>query len=290
MLRPVIAVLSVLSGAALLGWPGPLSRFYGTPRPLARWLGARDLLTGALMLVPATSRPATLSRAVFDAADGVLVAVSRQGGSRVTAGRVAGAFGLAAAGFLASRPAEGPRPRVHLTSGTLPDGQVRVRRTVYIHRTPMEVYAWWRDLEHLPLAMQHVESVEVLDRKRSHWVANGPGGLRIEWDAEITDDEPGRLLSWRSLPGSNLESAGVVRFIEAPGGRGTELMVALSFTPPAGAVGRAIARLPGEKPSALLREDLRRVRQLLETGEITTAAALRERSIAGVTREWRGEL
>jgi len=101
----------------------------------------------------------------------------------------------------------------------------RVERTVTILRSPDELYARWHDLARLPELMAHLESVTPLDEKRSRWVARGPGGTRVMWEAEITADEPGRLIAWRSVAGSDIENAGSVRFTPAPGGRGTEVKV-----------------------------------------------------------------
>ena len=148
----------------------------------------------------------------------------------------------------------------------------RVERTVTILRSPEELYARWRDLAHLPELMAHVESVTPLGEKRSRWMARGPGGTRIAWEAEVTADEPGRLIAWRSVEGSDVENAGSVRFSEAPGGRGTEVKVLLSYELPAGRLGEAAVSWLGESGDQEVREDLRRFKQKMETGEVATAA------------------
>ena len=148
----------------------------------------------------------------------------------------------------------------------------RVERTVTILRSPDELYARWHDLARLPELMAHLESVTPLDEKRSRWVARGPGGTRVVWEAEITADEPGRLIAWRSVAGSDLENAGSVRFTPAPGGRGTEVKVLLSYELPAGRLGEAAVTLLGESGDHGVREDLRRFKQRMETGEVATAA------------------
>jgi uncharacterized membrane protein len=148
----------------------------------------------------------------------------------------------------------------------------RVERTVTIARSPEELYARWRDLARLPDLMAHLRSVTPLDERRSRWVARGPGGTRIAWEAEITADEPGRLIAWRSVDGSDLENAGSVRFTPAPGGRGTEVKVLLSYERPAGRLGEAAVTLLGGSGDQEVREDLRRFKQRMETGEVATAA------------------
>jgi uncharacterized membrane protein len=120
--------------------------------------------------------------------------------------------------------------------------------------------------------MQHLESVEVGSEGRSHWCAKGPAGTRIEWDAEITEEIPNALIRWRSLPGADVANFGTVRFREAAGGRGTEVAVDLEYQPPAGSIGTATARILGEEPQRQVEEDLRRFKQLAETGEIATTA------------------
>jgi uncharacterized membrane protein len=147
-------------------------------------------------------------------------------------------------------------------------GRVVAVNTVTINRPPDEVYHFWRDFQNLPRFMSHLESVQVSDEKRSHWVAKAPAGMTVEWDAEITQDEPGRLISWRSLEGADVEQTGTVRFDRAPGNRGTEVRVEVEYNPPAGALGAAIAKLFGEAPEEQIKGDVRRLKQVLETGEV----------------------
>jgi uncharacterized membrane protein len=118
--------------------------------------------------------------------------------------------------------------------------------------------------------MDHLVSVTQLDFFRSHWVAKAPAGRRVEWDAEIINEVPGELIAWRTVPGSELVSAGSVQFKRAAGGRGTEVRVRLQYHPPAGKVGATIAWLLGHDPAQAIREDLRRFKQLMEAGEVPT--------------------
>ncbi len=131
------------------------------------------------------------------------------------------------------------------------------------------VYKFWRQLSNLPRFMSHLERVDLLDERRSHWVAAGPLGHQVEWDAEIINEVDGYLLAWQSLPGSDVISAGSVRFRDLPGDA-TEITVHLQYQPPAGRLGEWAAWMTGEEPSLQIQEDLRNVKQYLETGLAAT--------------------
>ncbi|HEX6500595.1 MAG TPA: SRPBCC family protein, partial [Micromonosporaceae bacterium] len=139
---------------------------------------------------------------------------------------------------------------------------------ITVRRPRAEVYAFWRDLENLPGFMTHVRSVRVVDERRSLWVAGGPAGRTVAWEAHVVEDRPGELVSWRSAGGAAVRGGGLVRFADAPGGRGTEVRVELRYDPPGGTVGAAFAWLFGEHPEQQLRDDLRRFKQVMETGEV----------------------
>jgi uncharacterized membrane protein len=159
---------------------------------------------------------------------------------------------------------------------------LQITRSVTINRPRPEVYSFWRQLENLPRFMKHLKEVRQLDPKRSHWEARLPGDVgTLDWEAEITAEEPNTRLAWQSLPGSEIENAGEVRFQDAPGDRGTELHAVISYRPPAGALGKAAASLFNEVFEQLVKEDLRRVKRLLETGELPTI----EGQPAGRTQE-----
>ncbi|MCC7445902.1 MAG: DUF2892 domain-containing protein [Anaerolineae bacterium] len=147
---------------------------------------------------------------------------------------------------------------------------VRVEKVMTIDKSPEELYRYWRNLENLPRFMKHVESVTQIDNKRSHWVALGPANLRVEWDAEIINEVANELIGWRSLEGSAIDNAGSVRFRRAPGDRGTEVEVNLNYAPPLGKAGALIAKLFGKEPAQQINADLRRFKQVMETGEIPT--------------------
>ncbi len=152
-----------------------------------------------------------------------------------------------------------------VTSGRRGDG-VRVDERIVLNRPRSEVYRFWRNLENLPRFMDHLESVTVLDEERSHWVAKGPAGTRMEWDAVIHHEIPNELIAWRSLEGSEVDNAGSVYFSPTENGD-TEVRVVMRYDPPAGKAGAAVAWLFGEEPSLQVGEDLRRLKQVVEATE-----------------------
>jgi uncharacterized membrane protein len=161
---------------------------------------------------------------------------------------------------------------------------LHVSKSVTINRPRHEVYAFWRDLEHLPTFMIHLQAVTTSSDGRSHWVTAAPGG-RVEWDSEIVEDQPGQLISWRSLEGSDVPNGGSVRFAEAPAGRGTEVHVDLHYDPPGGKTGAAVATLFGEEPAQQLRDDLRRFKQVMETGELVRSDGSLEGAGQGAAKQ-----
>jgi uncharacterized membrane protein len=154
----------------------------------------------------------------------------------------------------------------------------KVEQTVTINRPVLEVYRFWRNFENLPRFMDHLEAVTVIDENRSHWVAKGPVGTRVEWDAVIHNEIDDELIAWRSLPGSEINNAGSVHFTPTADGAGTEVRVVLSYEPPAGKVGVAVAKLLGEDPSNQVAEDLRRLKQVMDSGEAVTGSRSRRPS------------
>jgi uncharacterized membrane protein len=145
---------------------------------------------------------------------------------------------------------------------------IKVEKSVVVNRPVQEVYHFWRNFENLPRFMDHLESVTVLDETRSHWVAKAPAGTRVEWDAAIHNEVEDQLIAWRSLPGADVNNAGSVHFSPLPGDNSqTEVRVVLSYEPPAGKVGAALAKLLGEEPSTQVADDLRRFKQVMEASE-----------------------
>jgi uncharacterized membrane protein len=150
---------------------------------------------------------------------------------------------------------------------------VHVRESVRLEVPVAEVYRFWRRLDHLPQFMTHLERVTETADGTSQWVAAGPAGLAVTWHAEIINEVENKLLAWRSLPGSDVVTAGSVNFNEARGGRSTQVSVHLQYAPPAGKAGALVASLFGREPSQTVREDLRHFKQLLEAGEVPRATA-----------------
>ncbi len=141
-------------------------------------------------------------------------------------------------------------------------GGVHVEAAVTINRPVSEVYRFWRNFENLPRFMDHLESVSARESGVSRWVAKGPAGVPVQWDARIINEIENRLIGWQSLEGSTVATAGSVHFEEVPGG--TQVRVHFQYDPPAGKLGAAAARWFGEEPNTQVREDLTRLKQILE--------------------------
>lgn len=143
------------------------------------------------------------------------------------------------------------------------DRGVNVDERITIARRPEEIFEFWRDLANLPRFLSHLERIDVIDGRHSHWVVQGPAGMHVEWDAEVINEIRPDLIAWRSLPGADVASAGSVQF--RPMGPGqTELRVRMQYSPPAGRAGAAVARLLGDAPESMLQTDLRRLKLILE--------------------------
>jgi uncharacterized membrane protein len=145
---------------------------------------------------------------------------------------------------------------------------IHVRESVRLERPADELYRFWSKLENLPLFMANLERVTDLGGDRSRWVARGPARVAVEWDAEITERRENRLIRWRSLPGADVAVAGAVTFDPVRAGRSTQVTVTLHYAPPGGRAGALLATVTGSNPSQTIREDLRRLKQVLEAGEI----------------------
>ena len=152
------------------------------------------------------------------------------------------------------------------------DKGLHIVQAVTINKPVAELYTYWRNFENLPRFMKHLDSVQNLDANghRTHWVAKAPMGTHVEWDAEIINEVPNEIIAWRSTENAQIANAGAVNFRTAPGGRGTEVKVTLNYIPPAGLLGATVAKLFGEEPGFQVEDDLRRFKNLMETGEIPT--------------------
>lgn len=147
---------------------------------------------------------------------------------------------------------------------------IHVEESLTVSRSPQECFAFWRNFENLPHFMYYLESVQCESDKRSRWKVKAPAGTNVEWDAEIINEEPNQLIAWRSLANAEVDNAGSVRFLPAPGDRGTEVKVVIDYIPPAGRFGQMVAKVFGRDPQMQVREDLRRFKQIMETGELAT--------------------
>ena len=143
-------------------------------------------------------------------------------------------------------------------------------RAVTIGKPREAVFAFFRDFTNLARFMENIERVDVIDDTRSHWRVKAPAGHTVEWDSILTADEPGRLLAWETGPDSQVKNRGRVEFRDAPGGRGTEVHATIIYEPPGGALGKVVALLFQKEPGLQAKRDLRRLKMLLETGEIAT--------------------
>lgn len=153
-------------------------------------------------------------------------------------------------------------------------GDTLIGRTVTINRPRAELFAYWRDFANLATIMENVERIDVLDDKRSHWVVKAPGGKTVEWDSVVTDETDGKCIAWASEPGADVPNSGRIEFRDA-GERGTVVTATILYDPPAGVIGKLIAKMFQREPAIQARRDLRRFKQLMETGEIATAARTR---------------
>jgi uncharacterized membrane protein len=256
---------SIGLGLAEVLAPRKLARIIGVRenRFLLRLLGLREIASGIGILTQ--HRPAgwVWSRVGGDVMDLALLgtALQRNGvrPARVAAATAAVASVTALDLFCGQELSRSSRPG---------DGAIHLERSIIINRSPEELYKFWRNFQNLPRFMNHLESVQVVDDKRSHWVAKAPAGTVVEWDAEIVNETPNELIAWRSLDGADVDNAGSVRFERAPGDRGTIVHVKLQYRPPAGVVGATVAKLLGQAPEKQIKVDLLQMKQFIETGEI----------------------
>jgi uncharacterized membrane protein len=241
---------------------------------ILRIFGAREIAAGLSILANEDRGPGMWSRVAGDALDlaGLGAAMSSgkndRGRLAIAAATVAGVTALdyLVAQRMTSKHAT---PDVEMRKDQCRTGHVK--KVTIVNRPPEELYKFWRNFENLPQFMEHLVAVKGgSENQRSRWVAKAPGGLTVEWDAEIINERQNELIAWRSLPGSDVANAGSVRFEPCPDGRGTFVKIELEYDPPGGALGARFARLLGEAPEQQVADDLRRFKQLMETGEVTT--------------------
>lgn len=150
---------------------------------------------------------------------------------------------------------------------------VAIGRSVTINRPRRDLYAFWRDFSNLPRFMVNVDRVECADATHSHWVVRAPNDKTVEWDSVVTEDTPDELIAWESTEGGDIRNEGRIEFRDGPPERGTIVTATIIYDPPGGQLGRVIAKLFGKEPKVQARRELRRFKQLMETGEVATAEA-----------------
>jgi uncharacterized membrane protein len=269
--------LSIGLGLAQIAAPGRVTRMIGVGDDEANRntmvaIGARELASGVGIL--ARERPAgpVWSRVGGDLMDLALLgrALRSHNGqrNRLTAATAA-VVGLTILDVLAGQSlarASATRPPARRPRG------IQIRKAITIDRPRDEVYRFWRNFENLPRFMQHLERVRVLDARRSRWIARAPAGASVEWTAELIEDQPNELIVWRSVDGAAVPNTGSVQFTPASHG-GTAVLVELRYQPPGGRLAALVAKLFGEEPDVQVGSDLRRLKQVLELGEVVHSDA-----------------
>jgi uncharacterized membrane protein len=262
--------------------PGRVNRLIGVrddsgSRTWQRLVGVRELLAAAGIF----SRPRPIvwlwARVAGDIEDLALLGAAWRN-KEARAGRLAAATASVAGitavdAFTAARMSRLPQDATK-------DRSVRVKASTTVRRPREEVYGFWHDFQNLPRFMAHLDAVETRPDGHSHWRATGPAGMKVDWEAEVIEDRPNEVIAWRTLPGAQVVHSGVVSFATAPGDRGTEVHVDIEYAPPAGRAGSVIAKVFGEEPDVQVRDDLRRFKQVMETGELVRSEGTPEGTLA----------
>jgi uncharacterized membrane protein len=266
-----LAWFSIGLGTVELFAPGTIARLIGVPDDdrnvnILRAMGAREAANGFAILAQPDNAAWLWSRVGGDAADLAYLA-SAMGSDESYDSKLALAsaavLGVAALDVLCARQLGRGLPAPKRESRT-----VHVEHAVTVNRPIEQVYGFWRNFENFPRFMAHLESVEKVGDRRSRWRAKGPAGTSFAWAADTVEEVENERIVWESIEGSDVRTRGAVYFDRAPGARGTEVRVKLEYTPPGGGLGRAVAWLFGEEPAQQVRDDLRRFKQIIETGEV----------------------
>lgn len=268
LLAQTLGWFSIGLGMAELFAPRAVARMTGLHHDhsfLLRASGIREITMGVGIL--SDRRPAgwMWSRVGGDALDLAFLAgalTNSQGNRKRTAAAILAVAGIAAVDCFASRHLS------RMAGWTNDDGAVLIKKSIVIENSPEALYQFWRDFSNLSRFTEHVESVTIYDRHHSHWVVKGPAGYRVEWNAEITEDEPNRKIAWRTTSYAEIDHRGSVEFTPSPGGRGTIVHVEMEYDVPAGVLGASIAKLFGNEPGQQIQSDLRQLKQIIEVGEV----------------------
>jgi uncharacterized membrane protein len=284
-LTQALGWFSVGLGTLQLIAPSTVARAMGVqPTPVwkgvVRVCGARELATGAGILANPTSKEWVGMRIGGDALDLLTLGVAMTQSVRParTLGAMAFVLGATLLDLLGTeRLAE---RRKAPTREYARSGEPLVLRTITVGRPVNEVYAYWRDVTNFPRFMDHVESIEKLDERRSRWRVTGPAGTSAEWISEIVDERANELIAWQTVGASDLYHTGRVTFRPGPRGQGTIVTVEMQYAPPGGRVGAALLKLFRREPGQQIIDDLRRFKQVMEVGEVVHSDASIERRIA----------
>jgi uncharacterized membrane protein len=248
--------------------PRRLAGMIGVPQGhngLIRFMGLREIVAGVGILTQRRPTTGAWMRVAGDVVDlaclGAAFASPRSDRGKLTTATM----GVVGATLVDLLTAQQLSRGIETRNGTIP-----IVAAINIDREREELYRYWRELTNLPQFMKHLERIEVKDDRRSHWVAKGPAESTIEWEAEIVEDRPNEFIAWRSIAGSEVDHAGSVRFEPATGGRGTIVTVDMQYRPPLGTIGAAVAAWIGKDPNQTVKMDLRRFKQMMETGEVVT--------------------
>ena len=258
---------SIGLGLAELLAPRAIASISGVPKGrtgLIRLYGLREIASGITIFSQQNPAAGVWSRVAGDALD-----LASLGAAASSPGANKGRLVFATANVLAVTALD------VICAKQLSNGKhgIHANASCIVNHEPEEVYSFWRKFENFPRFMRHVESVEDLGDGRYHWVVTGPAGTTVEWDAKIVADDPGTVITWRSLENADVDNAGAVRFERAPGGRGTIVKVNIEYNPVGGVLGAAVAKLFGEEPQQQLDDDLRRFKQIMEVGEVVVSDA-----------------
>ena len=281
-LNQALGWFSVGLGVVELLAPDSLTRMIGAGKHtnVVRLCGAREVISGVALLSQRAPAAAAFSRVAGDAIDLALLGAAFRSADadpkRLMAATTAVLSVAAIDTYAATRQAAAALSEASETQ--------TAKVSIAINSSPEKLYAFWRNFENLPRFMDYLEEVTTQDSGRSHWVAKGPAGVRVEWDSEVTHDTPNRSIGWRTLPDSEVRHYGTVNFEPEKNGRGTIVTVQMHYAAP-GRVSAQLARLLGQDPKARIKHDLRSLKQLLETGEIATTRGQPSgaRSIIGKT-------
>jgi uncharacterized membrane protein len=264
---------SLALGAAELVAPDQIGRMIGlapgdTSRAIIRAMGVREIGAGLGVLANPGSKEWLGLRIDGDLLDLALLAAALLKAEHPERTLVAAAAVMGVSALDVIGAEELNRARKAPSAEVAEQPGAYVHKSVTIGRPREDVYAFWRDFPNLPRFMEHLESVEMLGPDRSRWTARGMGGKTVSWEAETTEDVPGERIAWRSVGRSELYNAGTVRFRDAPAGRGTEVAVEMWYAPPGGALATALLRLFRKEARQQVADDLRRLKQVMELGEI----------------------